>query len=397
MNFKKIVAALVVIFAAFFVISLGKIGEDVKNETIVVNQYPFTGNMKYWTSPGFHWQWWGKTTTYYKTQQLWFGSDSEAGDQQGKPIPVIFNDASDGMIYGSLRVKLPTDPKYLARIQTDYNGMDRLMNDLVRPTVTKVIYASGPLMSAFESYAEKKNDLIEYITDQLNNGVYKTAIKRSEVLDAITGEKKVINVATLIPDSLAAGGYKRSESSPFAYYGLEIGQVAVSKIAYSDKVNKQIAQQQEANMLIQTSRAKSAAAAQEAIRAEEEGKALAMKAKWEQEKIKAVEVTKAEQEYEVARLSALKAKEDAKRIEAQGMAEAAAARAKVLAGLDPLQRATIDKETTIGVAQALANSNVRWVPEVMIIGGKEGASANPMDAVGLNMLLDIAKKQGKNN
>lgn len=397
MNFKKIVAALVVVFAVFCVTSLSKIGEDVKNETIVVNQYPFTGNMEYWTSPGFHWQWWGKTTTYYKTQQLWFGSDSEAGDQQGKPIPVIFNDASDGMIYGSLRVKLPTDPKYLARIQTDYNGMDRLMNDLVRPTVTKVIYASGPLMSAFESYAEKKNDLIEYITDQLNNGVYKTAIKRSEVLDAITGEKKVINVATLIPDSLAAGGYKRSESSPFAYYGLEIGQVAVSKIAYSDKVNRQIAQQQEANMLIQTSRAKSAAAAQEAIRAEEEGKALAMKAKWEQEKIKAVEVTKAEQEYEVARLSALKAKEDAKRIEAQGIAEAAAARAKVLAGLDPLQRATIDKETTIGVAQALANSNVRWVPEVMIIGGKEGASANPMDAVGLNMLLDIAKKQGKNN
>lgn len=395
MNFKKILAVLVAAFAVFCVISLGKIGEDVKNETIVVNQYPFTGNMEYWTSPGFHWQWWGKTTTYYKTQQLWFGSDSEAGDQQGKPIPVIFNDASDGMIYGSLRVKLPTDPKYLVRIQTDYNGMDRLMNDLVRPTVTKVIYASGPLMSAFESYAEKKNDLIEYITDQLNNGVYKTAVKRSEVLDAITGEKKVINVATLIPDSLAAGGYKRSESSPFAYYGLEIGQVAVSKIAYSDKVNQQIAQQQQANMLIQTSKAQAAAAQQESIRAEEEGKALAMKAKWEQEKIKAVEVTKAEQEYEVARLSALKAKEDAKRIEAQGLAEAAAARAKVQAGLSPLERATIDKETAIGVAQALAGSEVRWVPEVMIIGGKDGGSANPMDAVGLNMLLDIAKKQSK--
>lgn len=395
MNFKKIVAALVAAFAIFCVVSLGKIGEDVKNETIVVNQYPFTGNIEYWTTPGFHWQWWGKTTTYYKTQQLWFGSDSESGEQQGNPIPVIFNDASDGMIYGSLRVKLPTDPKFLARIQTDYNGMDRLMNDLVRPTVTKVIYASGPLMSAFESYAEKKNDLIEYITDQLNNGVYKTAVKQAKVTDAITGEEKTVKIATLIPDSLSAGGYKRSESSPFAYYGLEIGQVAVSKIAYSDKVNSQIARQQEANMLIATSKAQAAAAQQESIRAEEEGKAIAMKAKWEQEKVKAVEVTKAEQEYEVARLSALKAKEDAKRIEAQGMAEAAAARAKVLAGLDPLQRATIDKETTIGVAQALANSNVRWVPEVMIIGGKDGGSANPMDAVGLNMLLDIAKKQDK--
>ena len=156
-----------------------------------------------------------------------------------------------------------------------------------------------------------------------------------------TGEEKTVKIATLIPDSLSAGGYKRSESSPFAYYGLEIGQVAVSKIAYSDKVNSQIAHQQEANMLIATSKAQAAAAQQESIRAEEEGKAIAMKAKWEQEKVKAVEVTKAEQEYEVARLSALKAKEDAKRIEAQGMAEAAAARAKVLAGLDPLQRATI--------------------------------------------------------
>lgn len=395
MSFKKIVAALVAVFAILCVVSLGNIGEDVKNETIVVNQYPFTGNMEYWTTPGFHWQWWGKTTTYYKTQQLWFGSDSESGEQQGNPIPVIFNDASDGMIYGSLRVKLPTDPKFLARIQTDYNGMERLMNDLVRPTVTKVIYASGPLMSAFESYAEKKNDLIEYITDQLNNGVYKTAVKQAKVTDAITGEEKTVKIATLIPDSLSAGGYKRSESSPFAYYGLEIGQVAVSKIAYSDKVNSQIARQQEANMLIATSKAQAAAAQQESIRAEEEGKAIAMKAKWEQEKIKAVEVTKAEQEYEVARLSALKAKEDAKRIEAQGLAEAAAARAKVQAGLSPLERATIDKETAIGVAQALANSEVRWVPEVMIVGGKEGASANPLDAVGLNMLLDIAKKQSK--
>ena len=394
MNFKKILAVLVAALDVLFLCTLGKFGEDVKNETIVVNQYPFSGNMEYWTTPGFKWQWWGKTTTYLKTQQLWFGSENDKGERMGNPIPVIFNDASDGMIYGSLRVKLPTDKKYLERIQTDYNGMDRLMNDLVRPTVTKVIYASGPLMSAFESYAEKKNDLIEYITDQLNNGVYKTAVKRVEVTDAITGEKKIINVATLIPDSLAAGGYKRSESSPFAYYGLEIGQVAVSKIAYADKVNQQIAQQQEANMLIQTSRAKAAAAAQEAIRAEEEGKAMAMKAKWEQEKVKAVEVTKAEQEYEVARLSALKAKEDAKRIKAQGLAEAAAARAKVQAGLTPLEKATIEKETAIGVAQALANSNVRWVPEVMVLGN-QNASANPMDAVGLNMLLDIAKKQGK--
>ena len=391
MQKRNILAIVVAVIAAVIVVNFGKIGEDVKNEQIVVNQFPFSGEMEYWTTPGFKWQWFGKTTHYYKTNQLWFGSDNEDGKQMGNPIPVIFNDASDGQIYGSLRVKLPTDPTYLARIQTDYNGMDRLMQDLVRPTVTKVIYASGPLMSAFESYAEKKNDLIEYITDQLNNGVYKTTVRTIETVDPITNEKKTLKIASLIADENAPGGYKRSEVSPFSYYGLEIGQVAVSKIGYSETVRKQIAQQQEANMMVQTSKAKTLAAQQEAIRAEEAGKAAAMEAKWQQEKVKAVEVTKAEQEYEVARLAALKANENAKRIKAEGEAEAAAARAKVQAGLDPMTKAQIEKETAIGIAQALADSKVRWVPEI-IVSGDGGNGNNAMDAVGLNMMMDIVKK-----
>ena len=381
-----ILAALVLIVLAF---SVGSLVEDVPNERIVVNQVPITGTMEVWSQPGMYSQSFGNTTYYYKTQQLWFGSEGN-----GDPIPVIFNDASDGLIYGSLRVKLPTDTEHMLRIQTDYNGMDRLMNDLVRPTVTKVIYASGPLMSAFESYAEKKNDLIEMIDDQLNNGVFKTTVKEVETVDPLSGEVKKVKVATLIPDSLAAGGYKRSERSPFAYYGLEIGQVAVSKIAYSDKVNKQIAQQQEANMLIQTSKAKSAAAQQEAIRAEEEGKAAAAQAKWEQEKLKAVAVTQAEQEREVSRLAAEKAKFEKERIIAEGQAEAEANRLKVAAGLTPQERAEWDYKTAVGIAQALADSKQRWVPEVIMSGSNSGSN-NAMDAVGLNMMLDVVNKMNK--
>ena len=387
---KSISAIIFAVVAVIFLFQLPRIGEDVRNEEIVVNQYPFTGKMAYWTTPGFKGQWFGKTTTYYKTQQLWFGSSNDEGQQEGSPIPVIFNDASDGMIYGSLRVKLPTDVEHLSRIQTDYNGMDRLMNDLVKQTVVKVIYASGPLMSAFESYAEKKNDLIAYITDQLNNGVYKTAVKVEETIDPVTGEKKTTKVATLIVDADSPGGYKRSEKSPFAYYGIEIGQVAVSKIGYSDKVLQQIAQQQESNMQIQTAKAQSAAAQQNAIKAEEEGKAAAAKAKWEQEKIKAVEVTKAEQEYEVARLAALKAKEDAKRIEAEGRAKAEANKALVLAGLTPLERATVEKETKIGIAEAL--SKTKW-PTIVMSGGSGQNSA--MDVIALKQMTDLVDKMSK--
>ena len=392
---KSISAIIFAVIAIVFLFLLPSVGEDVPNEEIIVNQYPFTGKMAYWTTPGFKGQWFGRKTTYYKTQQFWFGSSDDDNRQQGTPIPVIFNDASDGLVYGSLRIKLPTDEEHLSRIQTDYNGMDRLMNDLVSQTVTKVIYASGPLMSAFESYAEKKNDLIEYITDQLNNGVYKTTVKVEETVDPVTGEKKTVKLATLIPDENAPGGYKRSERSSFAYYGITIGseqggQVSISKIDYSDKVKQQIAQQQEANMLIQTSKAKSAAAQQEAVRAEQEGKASAAKAKWEQERIKAVEVTKAEQEYEVARLAALKAKEEAKRIEAEGEAKAAANRALVSAGLTPLERATIEKETKIGVAEAL--SKTKW-PTVVMNGGNGQNSA--MDVIALRQMTDLVDKLSK--
>ena len=361
-----IIAAVVLILT---LMCTGSIAEDVPNEEIIVNQYPFTGKMAYWTTPGLKGQWFGRKTTYYKTQQFWFGSSDDDNEQQGTPIPVIFNDASDGLIYGSLRIKLPTDEEHLSRIQTDYNGMDRLMNDLVSQTVTKVIYASGPLMSAFESYAEKKNDLIEYITDQLNNGVYKTAVKVEETVDPVTGEKKTVKLATLIPDESAPGGYKRSERSPFAYYGITIGsdqggQVSISKIDYSEKVKLQIAQQQEANMLIQTSKAKSAAAQQEAVRAE--------------------------QEREVSRLAAEKAEFDKKRIIAEGQAEAEANRLKVAAGLTPQEKAEWEYKTAVGIAEALSKSNVRWVPEIMI-NGKDGSGSNAMDAVGMNMMLDIAK------
>lgn len=393
---KQVIAAICSVFAIVVLSMLGKIGEDVKNETIVVNQYPFTGRMEYWTTPGWRGQWFGKTTIYHKTEQLWFGATNDDNKPIGAPIPVIFNDASDGLIYGSLRIKLPTDIEHLSRIQTDYNGMERLMNDLVRPTVTKVIYASGPLMSAFESYAEKKNDLIEYITDQLNNGVYKTTVKTEEVQDAITGELKKTKVATLIPDVDAPGGYKRSESSPFKYYGITIGaesggQVSVNKIDYSDKVKQQIAQQQEANMLIQTSKAKAAAAVQEAIRAEEEGKAKAAQAKWAQETIKATEVTKAEQEKEVSRLAAEKAEFDKKKVIAQGEAEAAANRAKVAAGLTPQERAEWDYKTKVGVAEAIAKVTL---PKI-VSTGSNGNNNTAMDAMGLKMLVDLSNQLSK--
>ena len=387
----KVTAIICGVFALIVLCMMGSIGEDVKNEQIVVNQYPFSGKMSYWTEPGFKWQWFGSTTKYYKTQQFWFGGKDVEGNSHGTPIKVIFNDASVGYIYGSLRVVLPTDVEHLKLIQTAYNGMDRLMNDLVAQNVVKVIYASGPLMSAFESYAEKKNDMVAYITDQLTYGVYKTTVREEDTIDSFTGESKKVKVASLVADENAPNGYVRSEKSPFTSYGVIIDQVSITEITYDDKVNQQIQTQQQANMSIQTKKAEALAAQQDAIKAEAEGKAAAAKAKWEQEKVKATEVTKAEQEREVARLAAEKAEFDKKRIVAEGEAEAAANRAKVAAGLTPQERAEWEYKTKVGVAEAL--SKTKW--PTIVMSGNQGGGSNAMDVIALKQMTDLVDKMSK--
>lgn len=387
----KVTAIICGVFAIICLCLLGSVGEDVKNERIVVNQYPFSGKMAYWTEPGFHWQWFGHTTEYYKTQQFWFGGKDVEGESHGTPIKVIFNDASVGYIYGSLRVVLPTDVEHLKLIQTAYNGMDRLMNDLVAQNVVKVIYASGPLMSAFESYAEKKNDMVAYITDQLTYGVYKTTVREEDVIDSFTGESKKVKVASLVADENAPNGYVRSEKSPFTSYGVIIDQVSITEITYDDKVNQQIQTQQQANMSIQTKKAEALAAQQDAIKAEAEGKAAAAKAKWEQEKVKATEVTKAEQEREVARLAAEKAEFDKKRIVAEGQAEAEANRLKVAAGVTPQEKLEWEYKTKVGVAEAL--SKTKW--PTIVMSGNQGGGSNAMDVIALKQMTDLVDKMSK--
>ena len=137
-------------------------------------------------------------------------------------------------------------------------------------------------------------------------------------------------------------------------------------------------------------KAQSAAAQQNAIKAEEEGKAAAAKAKWEQEKTKAVEVTKAEQEREVSRLAAEKAEFDKKKIIAEGQAEAEAARLKVAAGLSPAERAEWDHKTKVGVAEAL--SKTKW-PTVVMSGNSGQNTA--MDVIALKQMTDLVDKMSK--
>lgn len=396
---SKIFAIIVAVLAALFVCFSGMLFEDADKSKNYVCQMPMSGKYVVWTDGGLQWQGLGTVREYFKTSQIEFTDLSLTQDSSyvasgdNPAAKSTFNDRGVGHIIGSFRVVLPTDEQNMMKIQKEYGSEKALINNLVRPTLYKVITSCGPLMSSLESVSETRTDLIYYITDQLNNGVYKTRSNKIEVINEITGEPEVRAITEIIEDPNSPGGYKRQENSPFSQYGITCGLVSIVDIKYDKTTQNQIDAQKQANLAIITAKTQATKAAQDAITIEEQGKATAAQAKWQQEKEKAVAVTKAEQEREVARLAAEKAEYEKKRIMAEGQAKAEANRLLVAAGLTPLEKATIEKETAIGIAHELANSNVQWVPSVMM--GNNGGNGTAMDAVGLNMLLDVVNKMNK--
>ena len=392
---KKIlfgVVAIVSFFVLMFVI--GGLAEDCDKSKNYVCQYPVSGRYAVWTEGGAQWQLFGNVYEYNKTNQVEFTGveKNDDGYIASGPNPgaaVTFNDRGRGFIIGSLRVVLPRDFAQMAKIQQDFGGEEALISTLIKPTLYKVVTSCGPLMSSLESVSETRTDLIQYITDQLNEGVFKTKITKVKVTNELTGDTETVAKAEILVDR--NGNYMRQEKSPFQQYGITCNLVSITDIKYDRATQDQIDAQKQANLAVVTAKTKSLEAIQKTVLITEQGKADAEKAKWEQEKEKAVAVTKAQQEFEVAKLEAAKAEEVARKVRAEGEAKAAANRALVAAGLTPLEAANIKKETAIGIAQALAKSNVSWVPSIMFTGGNGGGN-NAMDAVGLKMLMDIADK-----
>lgn len=399
---KRVFYSIIIAFIAIVVTLLsGRLFEDADKSKNYVCQMPISGEYKVWTNGGLQYQGLGNLKSYFKTSQIEFtGLEKNkmgyTGSGDNPAAALTFSDKGKGYIMGSFRVIIPNDEQNMIRIQTDFGSEESLINNLIKPTLYKVITSCGPLMTSLQSVSENRTDLIQYITDQLNNGVYKTKVVKVETTNDITGEPEIINKSELIYDEKSPGGYKRQEVSPFSMYGIKCGLVSIIDIKYDAATQEQINAQKQANLAVITSKTKALEAQQRAIQVEEDGKAAAAKAKWEQETIKATEVTKAQQEFEVATLEAKKAQQVALRIKAEGEAKAAANRALVQAGLTPIEKATIEKETAIGIAEALAKSNVQWVPQVML-GNSNGNNSSAMDAVGLNMLMEITEKIKNNN
>lgn len=391
-SIKKITLLALSAVALIIMISYsGKMFEQVEAGEICVIQHPISGELDIITTPGTYPQYLGKATHYKRRTQIWFSKAADQGKAEDQSIKIRFNDGGHANISGSVSMELPLDKPSIIALHTAYGSQEAIEHDLVTTVIQKAVYMSGPLMSSKESYAEKRNDLIGYIEDQASHGVYKTSQKDQKTIDAFTNAEKIITVVDIIKDD--KGLYSRVEKSPIQRYGVALSNLSINSVDYDKSVEDQIKQQQHLTMQVQTAIANAKKSEQDALTAEQKGKADATSAKWAQEVIKAKLVTEAQQKKEVAALDAQSALLEAQKTRTDADAASYANSRLAAAGLSATDKADYEMKTKIGVAEAFAKITL---PVTYMTGGGSGNGKESMlEAIlGANLMQQMipAKK-----
>jgi regulator of protease activity HflC (stomatin/prohibitin superfamily) len=345
---------------------------------VVVKQGAFDGKLEVWTQPGMYCRCFGKLTSYRKTDQYWFSKEKSEGKDES--IKVRFNDGGHGNVSGSLSYNLPIDRDRMVKLHTAYGSMEAVEHRLIRQVVTKAVYMSGPFMTSRESSAERRPDLITFISEQIARGVYKTQSEEIKQLDVLSGQEKTVRTVKPVPDQSKPGNFIREESSPVEEFGIQVYNLTINNIDYDETVEKQIKAQQEALAAVQTQMAQARMAEQKLLTTQSEGKAAAEKAKWEQEVEKTKAITLAQQEKEVATLALETAKLQKQKEIALGEGEAA--RKKLVMEADGALAQKLDAWVKVNQAYADAMSKQPQVPSV-VMGNSDSKSTSTADLLQL--------------
>ena len=388
-RFIAIIAA-ITLAGIIFLTTVNGTYTNVSANEIVVKQAWISGELTVWTEPGIKPLWWGKDTHYDRSRQFWFSSKTDQGTTEDQSVKITFNDGGHAQLSGSVRYSLPLDVASMTRLHKDFHSREAIDQSLIRTVFEKAIYLSGQQMSSTESYQVRRNDLLFFIEDQAAHGVYKSSSKCEQQVDPVTKQNKTVCVTSVEkgPD----GKPLRVEQSPIELYHITLSNLSINELIYDKAVNDQIIAQQAAIAAVQTSAAQARQAEQNALTAEKNGEAAAAKAKWEQEVIKAKEVTQGEQKKEVARLAKEAAEYTKQEQTLLGEGEGARKKAAMLANgaLEERLKAAV-QIATAGFEQL---GKQRLVPEVVMGGGSVPNGASAMNDMVQLMTLSAMKQVG---
>lgn len=401
----KIIAFLVLIGLIAIFGLWSSLAGTVDFEEYHVKQAFYTGDMSVIDDPGVYGKFFGKVKPYKRAHMFYFSKEKLDGGSgsESQALIATFMGNSTADVSGICKYVLPTGEKNRLDLHRTYGSDEAVKMELMRNAIAGALKQTGPMFRPEEAFITKRAEFTNLVRRQLEEGLFATTTslkERKEVDEERSTDKetkyKIIR-ESVTELKLVDGKPVIERSSVLADNGIVITDFVIKDFDFDDVTDANIKKKKEAEQIQVVAKANAEKAKQDAITAKLEGDArvATAKANEEVEKIKAV--TQAEKARDVAILEAQKAEQVALKIKREGEAKAYSAKKLVEAGLTPLKKAQIEKETRIGVARELA----KWVgPRVVMSGGSSNGGSGLGEAMQLKYLMDIDntfnKKEAKN-
>ena len=379
---------------------LGSIVETNNEGYFQVKQAALSGDMSVRLSPGLYFQNFGTIWTYKRVATVGFGEQKGEGSADIPAIPVIFNDGSKANISGLVRVRLPDNQDDIFSLKREFSGgFDHFITAGIVPIVRNAVKLAANLRSAQDAYTTLAL-FQQAVEDQLRNGTYLTESKVIEV-ERSTGdieERQVTSIVRYPKDSeeIAEDGTPLANrpmriADRFKDLGCEVNECVISIPDFDDLVENMIAKRKEEAMKTELAKQAAIRAQQDALTAEEQGKANVATAKYEKEVELVKATTSARKEYEVAQFNAKRAIEEKR--QKISIAEGVKQELLIADGLSAREKYQIDANVRrdIGVAEHMS----KWVgPQIVAGGGGNGSGGNGIeDALMIRMMQELIAKK----
>ncbi len=323
-------------------------------------------------------------------------------------ISVRFIDKVTADVYPSVRFSLPSDPKAFIKIVERYRTPENLVMNTLAPTVSEQLknitfmftadeYVSGGA-TIYRSEIEEvlKNGGYVFAKEIIRDTIYSESAINGDTISVKNRKREIREIKVyeknkkVLKDGVAVRKkHEVSENSIFT------DQVIIDDIKLDPKYENKLKEQMtlSAQTVVENQKVITAKAAQQSIIAEGErdkAKERVSQEKQQVSKLISIETSVKEEESkrQLAEINVKTEELKARATKISADAEAYKNSRLVQAGLTPLEKAQIEKETKIGVAREIAKMSV---PTTVITGGN---GSNPTEALLQTKLIkDLTDKK----
>lgn len=320
-------------------------------------------------------------------------------------IGVRFIDKVDAKVFISVRFEIPSEEKSFIKLVETYRHPENLINNTLIPTISEQLKNVTFMYSAEDYVSGSATDYRMNIEDALKRGGF--VVRKVEVRDTILTESMVpdtlvkrardikeVRILTKNEKVLNVDGSPKRIQHEINVNKIVTAQVIIEDVDLNNAFEIKLNQQRDiaAETIIEAEKIKKARIAQQRVVAEGEAAKAEERVTQEKEQVQKLiaietQVKEEESKRQLAEIALKTAGLQSQATKVLADAEAYKNAKMVSAGLTPQEKAQIEKETAIAVAEAFAKMAT---PGVVIVNGKDGKGGG--DLTNALIQAEMAKK-----